>query len=65
MKIEEFDKESLARLDWLMFQSYDPWADMMYLGGAGDEGSTVFPLDLDEIESIDIGLVRSEGSPES
>lgn len=42
-------------------QSYEPWADFMYLGGAGDPGADHFPLDLfsDEIETITItGMPR-------
>lgn len=35
-------------------QDYEPWADMMHLSGAGDLGVYDFPLNLEEIERIDI-----------
>lgn len=70
--IEDLSKEELDKLEWIMFHacpSNDPWADMMYLGGAGDPGIDKFPLDLDDIETIDISVVGAgeraqESSPE-
>jgi hypothetical protein len=46
-------------------RDYEPWADMMYWSGTGDHGVYDFPLDLDQIERIDITTVGVEGSHES
>jgi hypothetical protein len=35
-------------------RDYEPWADMMLLGGAGDNGPYDFPFALDQVERIDI-----------
>ena len=69
--IQDLSKEELSALKRKLLtvcRDYEPWADMMMLGGAGDPGVDHFPLDLEEIESIDITSVRSQepitGSPE-
>ncbi len=43
-------------------RSYEPWADWMNLGGAGDPGVDHFPLDLfsEEIETITITGINHE-----
>jgi hypothetical protein len=64
--IRDLSKDELDKLEWVMFpacQSFEPWADMMNLSGAGDPGIENFPLDLDDIESIDISLVSREEAP--
>ena len=66
--IQDLSKEDLTRLKGVLLGScrdYEPWADMMVLGGAGDPGADGFPYDLDEIERIDITLEGREGSQES
>ncbi|MDY0038685.1 MAG: hypothetical protein RBS57_00120 [Desulforhabdus sp.] len=58
---ENVGKEGLKRLEtvlWALHDSYEPWADMMMLGGAGDGGVDHFPLNLDEIESIEVTAHR-------
>ena len=68
MELKDLTKEQLDQLERVMFHSCpnnDLWADMMYLGGAGDEGSYDFPFDLDQIESIDISMVGAEEYQES
>lgn len=66
--IKDLSKEDLDRLEWLMWaasQNYEPWADMMMLGGAGDPGVDSFPLDLDQVERIDITVGGVEGHQDS
>ena len=60
--MSEEQKEVLRRKLLMVAQSYEPWADFMYLGGAGDSGVDHFPLDLfsEEIESITITGVPRE-----
>ncbi|MGC8492690.1 MAG: hypothetical protein ACP5SH_13225 [Syntrophobacteraceae bacterium] len=60
--MSEEQKEVLRRKLLTVAQSYEPWADFMYLGGAGDPGTDHFPLDLfsEEIESITITGVPRE-----
>jgi hypothetical protein len=60
--ISKEDMDILRRKLLMVAQSYEPWADWMYLGGAGDESSYNFPLDLfsEEIESITITGVPHE-----
>ncbi|MDA8306404.1 MAG: hypothetical protein M0Z81_06220 [Deltaproteobacteria bacterium] len=63
--IENMSKEDidiLRRKLLTVAQSYEPWADWMYLGGAGDPGVDHFPLDLfsEEIESITITGIKTE-----
>lgn len=45
-------------------RSYEPWADFMFLGGAGDGGVDNFPLDLfsEEIETITITGTKGDGA---
>ncbi|MGO8943500.1 MAG: hypothetical protein ACLQJ7_07480 [Syntrophobacteraceae bacterium] len=62
--IQDLKKEDLNHLKRIMLtqcRDYEPWADMMMLGGAGDPGTDRFPLDLDEIESINITVGNEEG----
>ena len=68
--IRDLSKEKLSDLKRKLLTvcgEYEPWADMMLLSGAGDPGVDHFPLDLEEIESIDITMVGSQdpitGSP--
>jgi hypothetical protein len=66
--IQDLSKEDLDRLErlmWMASQNYEPWADMMMLGGAGDPGVASFPLDLDQIERIDITVGGVEGPQKS
>ena len=66
--IQDLSKEDLDRLErlmWMASQSYEPWADMMMLGGAGDPGVDSFPLDLDQVERIEITREGVEGTEES
>jgi len=66
--LQNLSKEDLSNLKRRLLtvaQDYEPWADMMFLGGAGDPGVDRFPLDLDEIERIDISFVGREGTHES
>ncbi len=66
--IKDLSKEELDKLEWIMLHACansDPWADMMFLGGAGDEDATAFPLNLDEVESIDISFVKREEPQET
>ena len=61
--IQDLSKEDLSRLKGVLFnvcRDSEPWADMMLLGGAGDLGDENFPLNLEEIESIDISVVGRE-----
>jgi hypothetical protein len=60
----EFNVEDLSKIKGLLLtacQDYEPWADMMYWSGGGDHGLHDFPLDLDQIERIDITMERAEG----
>jgi len=59
------DSDRLEELLWTASQQYEPWADMMMLGGAGDPGVTSFPLDLDQVERIDITVGGEEGYKKS
>jgi hypothetical protein len=45
-------------------RDYEPWADMMYWSGGGDHGVYDFPLDLDQVERIDITRKGVEGPEE-
>lgn len=65
--MSEEQKEVLRRKLLTVAQSYEPWADFMFLGGAGDPGVDHFPLDLfsEEIESITITGINPQQSPES
>lgn len=56
------DKDALKDRLLMVAKSYEPWADWMYLGGAGDPGVDNFPLDLfsEEVESITITGVKAE-----
>ncbi|MDR3557280.1 MAG: hypothetical protein P4L55_21195 [Syntrophobacteraceae bacterium] len=63
--LENLSKEDMDVLKGKLLavaQSYEPWADWMYLGGAGDGGVDHFPLDLfsEEIETITITGVNRE-----
>jgi hypothetical protein len=63
--LNDLSKEDLSRLKGVLLtvcRDYEPWADMMMLGGAGDPGADGFPLDPDEVESIEITLVRRQES---
>jgi hypothetical protein len=65
LNLKDLSKEDLNRLKGVLLtvcRDYEPWADMMMLGGAGDPGADGFPLDPDEVESIEITLVRREES---
>jgi hypothetical protein len=42
-------------------RGYEPWADMMMLGGAGDNAPYDFPLALDSVERIDITMEERVG----
>lgn len=41
-------------------RDYEPWADMMYWSGGGDHGVHDFPLDINQIERIDITVAARE-----
>ncbi len=60
--ISEEDMDVLRRKLLMVAQTYEPWADWMYLGGAGDPGVDHFPLDLfsEEIETITITGIPHE-----
>jgi hypothetical protein len=60
MSEEEMDALRTKLLN--VAQSYEPWADFMYLGGAGDPGIDNFPLDLfsEEIETITVTGIPNE-----
>lgn len=63
--LENISKEDMDVLRTKLLnvaQSYEPWADFMFLGGAGDGGVDHFPLDLfsDEIETITITGVKGD-----
>ncbi|MEW6666608.1 MAG: hypothetical protein AB1512_15485 [Thermodesulfobacteriota bacterium] len=62
--IRDLKKEDLDRVEEVLFNAswnFEPWADMMFLGGAGgNPGTDSFPLDLDQVERIDI-TVGGEG----
>ena len=61
--IKDLSPEDLNRLKRKMLtvcRDYEPWADAMLLGGAGDLGVGDFPLNLEEIESINISMVGRE-----
>ena len=63
--LENMSKEDLDALREKLLtvaRSYEPWADGMNLGGAGDPGVDHFPLDLfsEEVESITITGVKHE-----
>ena len=65
--IKDLSEEDLNRLKWKMLtacRDYEPWADLMMLSGAESPGA-LFPLDLEEIESINISFVGREGPQES
>jgi hypothetical protein len=64
----EFNIEDLSKLKVevsTVFRDYEPWADMMYWSGGGDHGVYDFPLDLDQVERIDITMEGVGGSEES
>ncbi len=64
----EFNIEDLSKLDVrvsTVCRDYEPWADMMYWSGGGDHGVYDFPLDLDQVERIDITREGVEGTEES
>lgn len=66
LNIQDLNKETLKdakRVLLTICSDYEPWADFMMLGGAGDPGVDHFPLDLfsGEIESIDITMAGREG----
>lgn len=68
LNIRDLSKEDLDRMEellWTASQQYEPWADMMMLGGAGDPGVTSFPLDLDQVERIDITVGGEDGYKKS
>ncbi len=46
-------------------RDFEPWADMMYWTGGGDHGAYDFPLNMDDVERIDITRVPAEGSDEA
>ena len=54
--LSEEDRDRLKRVMFTKCGDYEPWADLMMLGGAGDGGVDHFPLDLfsEEIETITI-----------
>ena len=65
LDLEHMSKEDIEALKYKLLtvaRSYEPWADGMHLGGAGDQGVENFPLDLfsGEIESITITGVNEE-----
>jgi hypothetical protein len=69
MDIKDLSKEDLIKIKGTMLgicRDYEPWADMMMLGGAGDGGVDHFPLDLfsEEIETITVTRQRREGPQE-
>jgi len=59
----ELNFEGLSKLRGPLLaacRDYEPWADMMYWSGGGDHGVHDFPLDLDQIERIDITMEGAE-----
>ena len=63
----EFNIEDLGKLEerlMMVSRDYEPWADMMYWSGGGDHGVYDFPLDIDQIERIDITREAVEGPQE-
>ncbi|MGC9194252.1 MAG: hypothetical protein ACP5IL_02220 [Syntrophobacteraceae bacterium] len=62
--ISKEDMDILRRKLLMVAQTYEPWADWMYLSGAGDQASDHFPLDLfsEEIESITITGIPHEAA---
>ena len=59
----ELNFEGLSKLRGPLLaacRDYEPWADMMYWSGGGDHGVHDFPLDLDQIERIDITVEGAE-----
>lgn len=66
--LENLSQEDLDKLELMMLRmchNREPWADMMMLGGASDGGYDDFPLDLEQIESIDISVLDREGPSET
>ena len=62
--VQDLSKEDLGKLKGVLLnvcRDYEPWADMMNLGGAGDAGADGFPFNIDEIERIDITVEGREG----
>lgn len=61
--LSDEDRDRLKRIMLTKCRDYEPWADMMMLGGAGDGGVDHFPLDLfsEEIETITITRQGREG----
>lgn len=63
INVRNLSEESLNHLKERLFgiaRDYEPWADMMYLGGASDPGIHQFPLDLEDVERIDITMEGGE-----
>jgi len=59
INVKDLNPQDLNRLKERLLgacRDYEPWADMMMLGGAGDFGAYDFPLDLDQIETISIDV---------
>jgi hypothetical protein len=59
----ELKMEDLAKLKGRLLtvcREYEPWADMMYWSGGGDHGVHDFPLDINQIERIDITVAARE-----
>ncbi len=59
--IKDLNEEQLERVKralLLVCQDYEPWADMMNLGGAGDPGSENFPFNIDDLETITIDVKK-------
>jgi hypothetical protein len=63
IKIEDLSKVKGQLLT--ACRDYEPWADMMYWSGGGDHGVYDFPLDISQVERIDITMERAEGPEES
>ncbi|MHC1744998.1 MAG: hypothetical protein AB9873_18500 [Syntrophobacteraceae bacterium] len=64
----EFTAEDLSKVRDVLLTScreYEPWADMMFWTGGGDHGVYDFPLDLDQVERIDISFEPAGGPPEA
>ena len=64
----EINIEDLSKLQVrvsTICRDYEPWADIMYWSGGGDHGVDHLPLDLDQVERIEITREGVEGTEES
>jgi hypothetical protein len=65
-ELKEHSEQDVTNLDGqginLMCKNYEPWADMMLLGGAGDPGSEGFPFNIEEIESVQVSISSGQES---